>query len=191
MGLLDVVLGRTKLKAPAASRLFAITTACVTFTTELGMKPAGRGAVVFQELPTADFDAVVDQMRKLVTATGDEVGAKVEATSDEIGFQWLLITDSEFESLAVAINAVGDELEAGGYGDRLLCAVFPFLNRSGATVYWIYNYKRGTFYPFVPMAGQSQERDTEQELRLKAQAAAELPIEPELERWLALWDAPL
>ena len=41
------------------------------------------------------------------------------------------------------------ELEAGGYGDRLLCAVFAF-EENGKPIYWIYNYKRGSFYPFVP-----------------------------------------
>ena len=56
-------------------------------------------------------------------------------------------------------------------------------------MHWIYNYKRGAFYPFVP-AGGGQQRDTERELRLKAQIGAELPIEPELERWFPLWGIP-
>jgi hypothetical protein len=57
-------------------------------------------------------------------------------------------------------------------------------------VYFIYNFKRGSFYPFVP-AGGTQARDTEEELRLKAQIGAELPIEPELARWFPLWEVPL
>ena len=69
-------------------------------------------------------------------------------------------------------------------------AVFPFEDESGKRVYWIYNYKRGAFYPFVP-AGGEQQRDNERELRLKAQIGAELPLEPELERWFPLWDIPL
>ena len=54
----------------------------------------------------------------------------------------------------------------------------------------IYNYKRGTYYPFVP-AGGAQARDTERELRLKAQFGRELPLEPELERWFPLWGIPI
>jgi hypothetical protein len=42
----------------------------------------------------------------------------------------------------------------------------------------------------VPAKG-SQQRDSERELRLKAQIGAELPIEPELERWFPLWGIPV
>jgi hypothetical protein len=69
--------------------------------------------------------------------------------------------------------------------------VFAFTEEAGGRpVYFIYNFKRGSFYPFVP-GGGPQRRDTEAELRLKAQVGAELPIEPELERWFPLWDVPL
>jgi hypothetical protein len=68
--------------------------------------------------------------------------------------------------------------------------VFPFRDEASKPVYWIYNYKRGSFYPFVPAAG-AQQRDSERELRLKAQIGAELPIEPELERWFPLWGIPV
>ena len=62
--------------------------------------------------------------------------------------------------------------------------------RQGKPAYWIYNYKRGSFYPFVPADGP-QQRDSERELRLKAQIGADLPVEPELERWFPLWGIPI
>jgi hypothetical protein len=92
--------------------------------------------------------------------------------------------------LAVGINAVSDALVVGGYGERILCAVFAFEDNRGRPLYWIYNYKRGTFYPFVPAPGE-QQRDNESELRLKAQVGKELPIEQELERWFPLWGIPI
>ena len=52
----------------------------------------------------------------------------------------------------MGINAVSGALEGGGYGDRLLCAVFSFEDERKRPLYWIYNYKRGSFYPFVPAA---------------------------------------
>ena len=61
---------------------------------------------------------------------------------------------------------------------------------AASRVYWIYNYKRGAYYPFVP-AGGDQQRDTERELRLKAQIGHELPVEAELERWFPLWGIPI
>ena len=90
----------------------------------------------------------------------------------------------------VGINAVSSALETGGYGDRVLCAVFAFEDSERRAVYWIYNYKRGAFYPFVPLPGNNQ-RDTERELVLKAQIGNELPVEEELERWFPLWGIPI
>ena len=40
-------------------------------------------------------------------------------------------------------------------------------------------------------AGGAQQRDSERELRLKAQIGADLPVEPELERWFPLWGIPI
>ena len=54
----------------------------------------------------------------------------------------------------------------------------------------IYGFKRGTFWPFVP-TGEDQERDNAEELRLKSELEKELPVEPDLTRWLGLFDAPL
>jgi hypothetical protein len=68
--------------------------------------------------------------------------------------------------------------------------VFAFEDDRKRPLYWIYNYKRGSFYPFVPASGAEQ-RDNERELVLKAQIGAELPVEPELERWFPLWGIPI
>ena len=72
----------------------------------------------------------------------------------------------------------------------MLCAVFAFEDSRKRPLYWIYNYKRGTFYPFAPAAG-SEQRDNERELVLKAQIGKELPVEQELERWFPLWGIPI
>ena len=114
----------------------------------------------------------------------------VRSTVDTVVRRLVGSTDPEYEDLVVGMNAVSTELQAGGYGDRLLAAVFPFRDEKGAPVYWIYNYKRGAFYPFVPAAGEMQ-RDSERELRLQAQIGADLPVEAQLERWFPLWDIPI
>jgi hypothetical protein len=100
----------------------------------------------------------------------------------------VVLRDEDFEDLVVAMNLVSSQLQAGGYGDRLLAAVFVFED-NGRPIYFIYNFKRGAFYPFVPTG--DKQRDTERELRLKAQLSGELPIEPEIERWFPLWGTPL
>ena len=94
------------------------------------------------------------------------------------------------EAALLGRQAAAGELELGGYGDRILAAVFPFQDDRDRHAYWIYNYKRGAFYPFVPSGGD-QQRDNERELRLKAQIGADLPVEPELDRWFPLWGIPV
>jgi hypothetical protein len=71
----------------------------------------------------------------------------------------------------------------------LLACVFRF-DKDGRPVYWIYGYKQAAWYPFVPSG--SRQRDNSAELRLAALARDEqLPVEPNLERWYALWGLPV
>ncbi len=190
MGLFDVLTGKRKIKQPAPDRLFAMSTAGVTLDSEMGLKSSGKAAIVFQPLGTADFDAIVTDMEELVQGTGEETGTAVDKSDDKFGYRWMILADPDFEDLVVGVNAVSTALEAGGYGERVLCAVFAFRDAKDKPVYWIYNYKRGAFYPFVP-AGGPQQRDSERELRLQAQIGAELPVEAQLERWFPLWGIPI
>jgi PspA associated protein B len=190
MGFLDVLTGKRKLAGPAPDRLFAMSTAYVKLETELEMTSRGAAAIVFQPLPTADFESIVRDMEEVVRATGKDSGTTVESSDDQFGFRWLVLRGGEFDDLVVGINAVSGALEAGGYGDRVLCAVFAFEDSQKRPLYWIYNYKRGTFYPFVPAPG-AQQRDNERELRCQAQMRTELPVEEELERWFPLWGSPI
>jgi hypothetical protein len=189
MGLLDVLTGKRKLAKPAPDRLFALSTAYVTFETELDLKTRGAAAIVFQSLATADFRAIVTDMEEVVRATAGDSGATVETSEDSYGYSWLIIRAPEFDDLVVGLNAVSTALEGGGYGERLLCAVFAFEDSRARPAYWIYNFKRGGFYPFAPAGGQK--RDNERELVLKAQIGSELPLEPELQRWFPLWGIPI
>ena len=190
MGFLDILRGKRELKQPAPDRLFAMSTAYVKMEMELALKSAGKAAIVFQPLATADFDAIVKDMEEVVEGTGSDAGTKVTKSDDEYGYRWMVLEDPDFDDLVVGVNAVSGAIAGGGYGDRILAAVFAFRDERDKPLYWIYNYKRGTFYPFVPAAG-NQQRDNERELRLKAQIGADLPVEPELERWFPLWGIPV
>ena len=190
MRLFDIITGRRKIKPPAESRLFAMSTAAVTLELSLELKSSGKAAIVFQPLATADFTSIVTDMEEVLRGTGEDSGTAVERTDDSFGYRWMVLADEDFEDLVVGINVVSQALQDGGYGERILCAVFAFRDPQDQPVYWIYNYKRGAYYPFVP-AGGDQRRDSERELRLKAQIGHELPIEPELERWFPLWGIPI
>jgi hypothetical protein len=189
VGLLDALRGGPrKLKTPAPDRLFAMTTAHVTLETGLDIKHRGVAGIVFQPLGTADFQAIVKETEELLRGTAEETGATVESADDEFGYRWLILRDPDFEDLVVSLNTVSTQLQGGGYGDRLLACVFAF-EENGRPLYFIYNFKRGSFYPFVPSGEKS--RDSERELRLKAQVGGELPFEEDVSRWFPLWEIPL
>ncbi|MEA2193604.1 MAG: hypothetical protein QOG42_38 [Solirubrobacteraceae bacterium] len=191
MGFLDSILGgKKKLKGPAPDRLFAMSTAYVTLSTSHGIDTKGVAAIVFQPLATADFEAIVAEMEEILKGTGEDTGTSISTSEDSHGYRWIVLRDDDIEDLVVGVNAVSDALMVGGYGDRVLAAVFAFKDSKARRVYFIYNYKRGYWYPFVPAAGQ-QARDGERELQIKAIIGDELPIEPELERWFPLWGIPI
>ena len=198
MGLRDMLTGRHQVKGPAPDRLFAISTAYVTLQAEHQIDPVGTAAIVFQALATSEFETTLREMEEVVTATGGESGTKVSSEDDSFGYRWMVLHNPagapSVEDLAVGINAVSSSIETAGYGERLLCAVFAFVDAQKRRIYFIYNYKRGYWYPFVPVGDPTHptsERSTERELQLKAQMSSELPIEPELERWFPLWGIPL
>jgi len=191
VGLRDILTGRHQVKGPAPDRLFAISTAYVSLEAEHQIAPAGTAAIVFQALQTSEFEATIKDMEEVVVATGGDSGTTVHTEDDSFGYRWMVLQDDSVEDLAVGINAVSGSIETAGHGERLLCAVFAFVDAQKRRLYFIYNYKRGYWYPFVPAAGGGNERATERELQLKAQMAEELPIEPELERWFPLWGIPI
>jgi hypothetical protein len=113
----------------------------------------------------------------------------VERRGDEFGFEWLIVRDNDFEELVAGVHLVASELVAHGFGEQLLAAAFKFKGGEHP-VYFIYGFKRGAYWPFVPK-GDGKERDNAEELELKAKLEKELPIEQDLSRWLALFDAPI
>ena len=191
MGLGNVLFGRKKLKDPARERLFAISTARITLQAELDLKPAGSAGVCFKPLSAGEFVRAENELQQLLDAVANESGSKLERRSDEFGFEWLIVRDQDFEDLVTTVHLIGSELQARGFGPQLLAAVFPFEGGfKEKKVYWIYGYKQGTFWPFVP-TGENQERDNAEELELKAKLEKELPIEEDLTRWFGVFDAPV
>jgi hypothetical protein len=189
VGLRDVLFGRKQLKAAKGERLFALSTARVTLEVELGLRPAGVAAVVFKPLSAGEFVRAENELQELLDVAAQSSGSRIERRSDEMGYQWLIVRDPDLEDLVTTVHLVGSELVNRGFGPQLLAAIFRF-EGGDHPVYWIYGYKRGAFWPFVPK-GEGQERDNAEELELKAKLEKELPIEQDLTRWFGLFDAPL
>lgn len=187
MGFLDTLLGRTRLPKSSEENLFAMTTAAVGLQAAAGITPAGRVGVVFKRLPPGRFDQLRSDMVGLLSLQGADAGLKVEDRTDDLGFEWLILDGADFQNAVAAVHSAATSLLEEGLGDLLLAVAFKFTEGSPARpVYWIYGFKTGTFYPFVPSA--ARQRDNAEELRLAALAKPEgLPVEPQLERWYALW----
>ena len=189
MGLRDALFGRKGLKKAEKEALFALPAAAVTMDVELGLKPAGVAAVIFKPLSAGEFVRAENEMQELLDVAARDSSSKVERRTDSYGYEWLIIRDDDFEDLVTTVHLIASELASRGFGEQLLAAAFRF-EGGKLPVIWIYGYKRGAFWPFVP-TGEGQDRDNAEELELKAKLEKELPIEPELSRWFGLFDAPL
>ena len=189
MGLRDALLGRKGLKKAKREALFALPAAAVTMDVDLGLKPDGIAAVIFKPLSAGEFVRAENEMQELLDLAARDASSKIDRRTDSYGYEWLVVRDDDFEDLVTTVHLVGSELASRGFGEQLLAAAFKF--RGGKhPVLWIYGYKRGAFWPFVP-TGEGQERDNAEELELKAKLEQELPIEQDLSKWLALYDAPI
>jgi len=188
LGFTDILFGRKKLKEPASDRIFAMSTARITLEAELGLKPAGTAALCFKPLSAGQFVRAENEMQELLQAAATESGSKIDRKSDDFGYEWLVVRDEDFEDLVTTVHLVASELQDRGFGPQLLAAAFKF-DGAKDPVYWIYGYKQGAFWPFIPTG--ERERDNAEELELKAKLEGELPVEGDLSRWFGLYGAPL
>jgi hypothetical protein len=188
VGLRDVLLGKKKLAGPARERLFALCTAAVTLETELGLRTAGVGGICFKPLSAGDFVRAENELQQLLDSVAADSGSRLERREDSFGYTWIVVRDPDLADQVTAVHAVASGLEEQGFGPQLLAAVFRF-EGGKSPVYWIYGYKRGAFWPFVPRG--EKERDNAEELELKAKLEPELPVEQDLTRWFGVFDAPL
>ncbi|MEU5592324.1 hypothetical protein [Streptomyces sp. NPDC020298] len=192
MGLLDILLGRTKPVAPDLDQLFALPSAAVTLQAAAGFTPTGGGAVCFATVEGAAFEQTHREVQALLDADTDRTGPPVELRQDDYGYSWLVSerTPDQLPQLVNDLHAVNSSMEVNGFGPQLLCSLAGFRDDSDRRLALVYLYKRGTFYPFAPLPGTSQRRDNALELRVKAALADDLRIEQDLSRWFPVWGAP-
>ncbi|MDH6110465.1 hypothetical protein P3T36_003503 [Kitasatospora sp. MAP12-15] len=192
MGFLDALLGRSKPVRPDLDQLFGVPSAALTLEAAAGFRPTGLGSVCFAAVEGGAFGEVERQIRALLDADTPNGGVPVEASQDEYGYSWLLArhTPEELPELVNDLHAVNSELEANGFGPQLLCSLVGFRNEAGQSLALVYLYKRGTFFPFAPMRGGGERRNSPLELQVKAMLGNDLRVESDLSRWFPVWGAP-
>ena len=188
MGFLNALFGRSKLRKASREQIFSVITAAVSLMGRTDLRPSDRAGVVFNPVESSFFGNLDSELRELLRLSGRATGTRCEVMDDTFGTRWVVLDDRDFEDLVSTVHLVGETFVEHGFGDRLLAAVFGFdYERSKA--YWIYNYKRGKFYPQV-LSGDRQ-RDNAAEMRLGAlMEEQKIPVERSLEQWYALWGVP-
>ena len=194
MGFLDVLLGRTKPVQPKLDDLFALPSAAIQLQAATGFTPTGSGSVCFRAVEGKTFADIQKEVRELLDLDNsrDGGGLPIEVTKDSYGFTWLISNhmSDEVDTLVTDLHAVNSALVDNGFGPQLLCTMVAFADENHRRMALVYLYKRGTFYPFAPINETRQQRDNALELQLKGVLGEDLKIEPELNRWMALWGAP-
>lgn len=181
MGLLDVLLGRSKPVRPDLDQLFGLTSAAITLEAASELRPTGLGSVCFAAVEGGAFAEIQQDLYALLGT---------ESSQDSYGYTWLLTRHDPTETtdLVTDLHAVNSALEERGFGPQLLCSLVGFKDPAGRSLALVYLYKRGSFYPFAPLPGEK--RDNALELQVKALVVNDLRLENDLSRWFPVWGAP-
>ncbi|MEV8589021.1 hypothetical protein [Streptomyces sp. NPDC051180] len=219
MGLLDGILGRGRPVRPDLDRLFGLPAAALTLQAGTGFAPAGAASVCFAAVEGGAFARLKEDVRDLLdvaVTAGPEEGPEegpdnngdaapgaypVTYASDAYGYTWLTVRRpaEDLISLVNDLHAVHSLLEEAGFGANLLCSLTAFRapvtgpepdRRRARDLALVYLCKRGTFYPFAPLADGAEARDNALELQVRGLLKGELAMEGDLERWFPLWGAP-
>ena len=185
MGLLDILLGRSKAVPPNLDQLFSLPSAAITLETAAGFRPTGSGSVCFKAAEGGGFSTLREEVDKLL-ALDD---GKFTSHTDSYGFTWLVreTTPDNIEGLVTDLHGVNTSLVDAGFGSALLCTLVAFTN-GPQSLGLVYLYKRGSWYPFAP-TGQDR-RDNATELQIKSLLATDLRLEQDLARWFPVYGAP-
>ena len=191
MGLLDGIKEVLGMRAEADARraadpddLFGLSTAYLTMAADLDYDPAGEAALCFSSVDSTDFRDAVAEVESILEVGQLETGTEAHFVEDSHGYSWIIFEDDDFEDLVTSTHFAADTLIERDYGSRLLAALFAF-ERDDNFVYWVYSFRRGSFYPFAPLPGK--ERDSSAEFKLETVLDGELSIEGDKEYWYPLW----
>ena len=188
MGLLSMLFGRNKLKKPQREMFFSVITAEISLSGRMDLHRTNKAGIVFNPVDSSFFENLDEEIRSLLALSKTSTGTQFKVVDDTYGTRWAVLDDRDYEDLVTTIHMISETVVDHGFADRLLAAVFG-MEYEGKQAYWIYNYKRGNFYPMVLTGPQT--RDNTSEMRLSVVMEEEkMPVERSLENWYALWGIP-
>ncbi|PSQ19787.1 hypothetical protein BRD00_00615 [Halobacteriales archaeon QS_8_69_26] len=166
--------------------LFGMSTAYVTMGADLGYEVGEAAALCFSGVNSTDFEDTVEEVIDILEVGRDEFGTEAYLHEDDHGYHWVVLEDTNFEDLVTSIHFAADTFIERGYGARLLAALFAF-EKDDQRAYWVYSFRRGSFYPFAPEDPAERERDRNAEFKLQSLLEGELDVEEDKEYWYPLW----
>jgi hypothetical protein len=171
--------------------LFSLSSAYLTIESKLGLKNSGRCALSLKTISGMYFNEMKDDIKRFLDISKTDFELTYRTVIDSYGYLWVILEGKRMEDLLAGISAVGDTVDEKGFSDQLLAAIFEFTDDRNRKEYLIYNYKRNTFYPFVPLDNDKKSRNTEEEMKIMATIGDEVPLERDMTLWYPLWDLPL
>ncbi len=183
-----MLFGRNKLKKPEREKFFSIITAELSLSGRMDLHHTNKAGIVFNPVESSFFDNLDEEIKSLLAVSETSTGTRFQVIDDTYGTRWAVLEDRDFEDLVTTIHLICETIVEHGFADRILAAAFG-VEYENKQAYWIYNYKRGNFYPMVLTA--PQKRDNASEMRLSSVMEEEkIPVERSLENWYALWGIP-
>lgn len=183
--LVDVLFGEGAATGVEPDDLYDLSTGWVTLASH-GYESTGTAGLCFSNVSSVEFDAVVEEVEDLLAVATDGPEQSWDVVDDDYGYHWVVLSGADFEAILDGVHMVADTIVERGYESSLLSAVFAF--EDDREIYWIYNFTRGTWYPFAQEG--TGDRDESLESELRGVVGTELDPETDSDRRYPLWDVP-
>jgi hypothetical protein len=163
--------------------LIALSRVSLEMETQLGYEPVNVGGIAFSDVDTQNFRDRLEEVKAVIHQ--DDLTEDADLlTKDTHGTQWIIVKDSNPESIASNLQYGTSAMESVDYSSRLLVVVVPF-EKENRTAYVVYSFKRGKFYPFVP-DGLSNRDDSEEE-KIAGLLRNVVDVEDDRSYWYPFW----
>jgi|Deesub1362A_J573_1020465.scaffolds.fasta_scaffold00191_10 hypothetical protein len=168
--------------------LLGILDAVVDMEFYLDLRPSSNAGILVKPLKTHYYRESENIIREMLQLIEDSYKTRSQIEKDSYGYTWILMEDEDFEDLVNAVYMLESVFEDHNLKNQILVGVFRF--EGDYRLYWIYSFKKGKFYPFIPEEPSEKKRNTAQELRVANLMEKILPVEKKVEEWFPLWDIP-
>lgn len=179
--------------------IFSLASAYITLEIKLGLTSTNRCGLCIKNVNGTYFSDTVSEVQEFLKISSNEFQTEYVVVNDKYGYLWIMLKGMSVEDILVASNGIADVIIDRGFKDQMLAAAFEFRkvvtpssNLDGTQLepqFLIFNYKRGKFYPFVPLGAQEKRRN-DYELTLMSIISKEVPWEADMNVWYPMWEMP-